>query len=455
MLGGFFLIIKVMKIEILTPSKENMIIPKGSSFLVSGELELDNETNLLFKCELFDENNRIIRLVSSNVFGNTNIDTQRNDLTLYPKGIDDDLKELKKFGFCELIKDGSFNKASNKCYFDDKKFRCLIYSCSNAIFNDGINLVDDNGNEFKELEKGKYKIVVSIIKNEIVLCSNYRFIEIGSYNDTLICRVNPIEHKLNMFKWAKENNYAAWIDDLPGYLSPYHNNEWYYHMGLLPLYRANDICLYREGKVHMFIYQTADNSTSYESEYGYLQSIGVIDNKDRFISYAYDIGETKIGNRSAQIIELNEDIHLYRIDKVKDSATENVYDMDETNTIDSLFENYEFVSGDKIAISGVVKPYQLDINDFILRKDNTYEIKNKPNKLIYEFICDDRVKRYEKELNMLRYKSKELERSVFEFYNIFKLDESFKNKTWNLSIKLYDLKNINTKTINNIEIEVK
>lgn len=426
--------------------------------IIESDKHLSSET---FKCELFDTNNNLVRKVSSDIIANKNIDTKRDDLTLYPDGIDDDLKELKEFGFCELLTDKnntSFNKASIKCYYDDQKFRCLIYSASNiengSIFDDGLNLLDDEGNYFKVLEKGKYKIVVTILKDGEVIASDTRNIEIGSYSDTLICRVNPLEHKLNMFKWAIENKYAAWVDDLPGYLAPYHNNEWFYHMGLLNFYRANDICLYKEGRVHMFIYQTAFNSTSYETEYAYLQTMGVIDDEERFISYAYDIGETKVKNRIGKIIKLEEDIHLYRIDTVNLNVKENVYDLNENNLIDFKTEDFEYKVNDTIAISGVVKPYQLDKNDFILRKNNTYQINNAPDKLLYEFKCDEEIKTYTKELNMLRFKDKELETSVFEFYNIFKLDDSFKDKTWNLSIRLLDKKGKTDKALDNIKIKV-
>ena len=424
------------------PSNEGTIIPKGASITISGEIHSETKLSdkVTFKCELFDEKRKLVRYTATHIKADKNICVS-DDLTLYPNGVDDDLSELKNYGFAEILGD---EKASSKAYFDDHKYRTFIYSAGNtscgAVFDDGLNLKDDDGKDLVAFDKGNYVIKVSLVEEEKEIATYERKITVGSYSDTLICRVNPIEHKLNMFKWAKENKLAAWVDDLPGYLTPYHNGLWFYHMGLLPFYRANDICLYKEGRVHMFIYETAADSTSYKTEYAYLQKCGVIDDKKRFIPYIYDIGETKVKERIGKIIELKEDIHLYRIDNVKE-AKENIYNLDGRNVIRSEYENFRFNVGEEIAIAGVIKPYQMDRDDFILGKDNTYEIKNEPSKLIYKFISGEKTKTYERELNMLRIKGdKTLERSVFEFYNLFNIDESFAGKTWEVEIQLKDRK---------------
>jgi len=102
----------------------------------------------------------------------------------------------------------------------------------------------------------------------------------------------------------------------------------------------------------------------------------------------------------------------------------------------------------------VVKPWQFAQQDYILKKDNTYEIRNTIDEIVYSFECEGKVKTENRKLNMLRIDKEPIGRSVFEFYNLFKIDESYKDKHLKIIIKAIDRYGCSENAQKEIELDV-
>ncbi|MDO4940913.1 MAG: hypothetical protein Q4E33_04395 [Erysipelotrichaceae bacterium] len=453
-----------IKINITIPSINEKTICPRRHFNVQGTIEGNIPKNSKFKVELFDENNNLVRYAYSNRINNPNTFYGHPDLIKYQESEDPKYKKLKEFGFPELIVDDinnpydSLRNANIKCYFTESIFKALIVSASDvdhgAIFADGINYLDENGKPYNYLQEGNYLIVCSLFDEiDNVLASVETSITIAPKDNLLLCRFNPKAHKENMCRWSKENNLTIINDTIPGYLESYTGN-WYYHLGLLKMYRSNDITTYYSGKVHMFIYCIDESSTSYATELAYLQSKNALNEKDRINYYYYDIGEALVGNKKGIIKQFDDDdyIKICRVDIVNDLARENIFNLNEESMINTITDLDDIhINANRIAISGVIKPVQLNPKEFILKSDNTYEIKNKICKLKYT-ILDKIIERkigYQRIIDGIIQ-----EPSVFEFYNVFEIDENYKGKTLDISIECFDEYDNKIGNANNLKIKI-
>ncbi len=459
-----------IKINISSPSGDIGFVEYKRSFVVEGFFEGDQslKDDIKLSIELYDANGNLVRFACC--------DKKYKEMFLnypglktYAKNMDLDFKKLKTFGFPALVVNDidnpyeSIHNATIKAWYSDKEFKAIIISASNiesgAIFDDGMNFVDENANPYHTLEMGEYKIIVSLFDSDNVLSSTSKNITIGKNNNQLICRVNPINHKDRMLKFASENNFSMINELLPGYLNPY-LGVWQYHMGLLKMFRANDICLFDDVDVVLFDYLIDETSISYSTELAFLQKNNMI-NK-RLSVYYYDIGEAmlgiNIGDKQCGIIKKfnnNEYGVFYRVDVVK-QAIENVYYIDESNVISFQTDlcNVHIHCGDNIAISGVVKPIQLDPNDFILQDDNTYKIMNYPKYIKYTFKTNNKVYEDVRNINVERFDNISIGKSIYEFYNTFVIPNDWHNSIVLVSAQcIYEKGNI-TKINNNIRLYV-
>lgn len=219
-------------------------------------------------------------------------------------------------------------------------------------------------------------------------------------------------------------------DPLPGYLDSY-LGDWEYHKGLLKMYRANDLALFETAKVRMFVYRTDKSSTSYETELAYLQSSDTVGDENRFFAYHYDIGEAVLGagtpyERAGRPVEFGFDeyLSLCRMDITDDCARDGEYFTDGRHTLRFMCEKTDFSvkCGENFAIMGVMKPWQMDPHDFVLRDDNTFEVKNFPKKIKFTVSDGENKKVFLKNTGLVRYGDGPEESSVFEFYSVFTTD---------------------------------
>lgn len=445
------------KIDILQPSGDVGFVEYKRAFSVEGTISGDKlPKDALITVKLFDKNKEVVRYCTSNKKHKAFL-LYHKDLTAYEESLDPKREKLSEFGFPELVVedinnvDASIHDATNKCWYSDNEFKAIIVSATDiehgAIFDDGMHYVGENDEAYSVLEEGNYLLEVSIIIDGNVVGISSKNIIIGKRKDQLICRFNPIEHKQKMIKWSKENNLSVIEDLLPGYLNPY-LGVWKYHMGLLKMYRANDICLFDDVNVHMVVYLIDETSTSYATELSYLQSKNVL-NSNRFVSYHYDIGEAVVGkkktsSRQGQLVKFknNENGCICRVDVVNKKAKENLYYLDERHIESSIFDlsNVTVNSSDTIAIMGVIKPYQMDPKDFILKEDNTYIINNAPDKIKYTFNIDGVENIIYREVNLDRVDKESIGKSIFEFYNVFDISSEWKNKSIKVKIESVDKK---------------
>lgn len=426
-----------VKLEITSPSGNVGFVESKRSFVVEGNIISDVAIpeDCVLSIEVYDANHNIVRYISCK-HKNGNIFYSHPDLVTYSDELDPNRIAMREFGFPILSVDDidspydSLNKGNIKAWYNNFCFKAVVINGSDSrigtIFKTGIEFVDENNKPYEFLDNGKYRIEVYLKYHDEILNSCFKEIIIGYRDRHLICRFNPLSHKQAMIDWCKTQNISIITDLIPGYLDAY-LGKWYYHMGLLKMYRANDIYLFEKANVIMFDYLIDSTSTSYETELAYLQANCLIE--ERLSVYYYDIGEANILDRKANIkrLENNEYGIFCRVDEIDNISEENKYYLNRAGVNKSHFDlkNIE-IESESIAIMGVIKPIQLDPNDFVLKDDNTYEIYDYPEIIRYRFNIDGNIVEYDRKLNMERIDDESIGFSVYEFYNKFNI-KNYKN----------------------------
>ena len=443
-----------LKLHIDQPSGICPLVDYRRDLDVSGRIEGDVKEDMILKVELLDEKGNVLRFVHQDKKDDRNVYTEYEGLTSYEEKLDPKKEKLKDFGFPELqVKnlndpEASLRDASIKCFYNDKCFKALIVSGSDVkhgrIMDTGIGYVDENGDPYSVIGIGKYTIRVTLSDREgRLLSQNEKEIMIGIRDEVVLVRFNPVQHKQRMIAWCEEMGFTIINDTLPGYLEPY-LGRWYYHMGLLPYYRSNDIAIYQDCMVHMFVYLCDPTSTSYETELAYLQEKGRVCDPDRFKAYHYDIGEAFLGKgrpyeRTGKIVPFadGEDMALYRVDIVGKDTRENAFDLSEKDLKYTFCtpDHIAVEAGSDIAFCGVVKPWQLDKKDVTLKEDNTYSVRHDVSQIRYTMDDGDEKKIEYRGLLMERIDEGSIGASVYEFYNLFHVDRDHKGKRIIVSIE--------------------
>ncbi len=443
------------EIFIDNPSGDLPLIDRGRDFNVWGRLKGRIEEDMRLSVELFDAQGHLLRQASSHKKKDKSLFTDFAGLTSYKESLDPHKEKLKDFGFPELlVKDlkdpyASLNDATIKCFYDDASFKAVIVSGTDRshgrIFDTGMDLTDGSGHPYTCLEKGDYVLRASLYDGQGKLCAECeKPIRIDVRKEAVIVRFNPAKHKERMIDWCKRNSLTIVNDTLPGYLEAY-LGTWYYHMGVLPYYRSNDIAVYQDAKVSMFVYLCDPTSTSYATELAYLQTKGQVGNEDLFKAYRYDIGEAYLGQdkpyaRTGKIEEFHEDLHLYRIDRVSEDVKENVFDLSEKGIRDVFYdtEHIKVRAGDRVAFCGVVRPLQLKSEDVVLNDDNTYTLNHEVKYIRYLIDDGESVREIKKELLIERIDGSSIGTSVYEFYHIFEFKEEDRGKKIVFSLEIWN-----------------
>ena len=446
-------------LTITVPAGERPLVEYGRHFNVQGRIMHDTDLpdDAVLTVRLLDSRGKVLRYTRQDRKNNRNLYLYHPAMTAYPEEMDPGRRGILAFGFPELlVKDlkhpmESLRDATIKCWYSDDSFKAVIVSATGVaqgrIFDDGVGFLDESGAPYPMLERGAYRIEAELTTAAgESLARTAKEIRIGSRSSQAIVRFHPEEHRRNMTKWCREMKFAISNEVLPGYLEPY-LGIWLYHMGLLTMNRANDIALYRDVPVHMFVYLVDPTSTSYETELAYLQTQRAVGDPERFHAYHYDIGEALVGRgrsyeRRGAIVEFPADefLALCRVDVVNEKAQENRFDLSE-EAVESMrfdLDRVTAAAGSTIAITGVVKPWQLDPGDFCLRRDNTYEIRDSVQALHYELDDGDRVWKETRTLMMERIDIHSIGTSVYEFYNLFSLDPSLKGKDLSIRVTACD-----------------
>lgn len=458
---------KDFTLDITIPSGSSPKIEFGRDFDVQGSITGNVSDDGILKVSLFDEDNNLVRYTIQNRKNNDNLYLDHPDFVGYEKSFDVDNRKLKEYGFPELMVEDlnnpydSLNNATIKCFYNDNSFKSFIVSATDIkhgrVFETGMNYCDENNKPYSVLKQGKYTLCVELYdKENNLLAKSEKAITIFKREIQTIVRFNPVSHRRRVFEWAKSKGIDFNEDTLPGYLEPY-LGKWFYHMGLLKYYRANDIALYENSVIHMFVYMIDPSSTSYVTELAYLQKNRVLEDSKRFHAYYYDIGEAKLGSRTGIIKQFDDnELVVYRVDVVNDEAKENLFNLDESGLNYSIYDldNIKVEAGTRIGIAGAIKPIQLDPDDFILNDDNTYQINNSICKVVYEIDDENNTYIQERVMSMRRQYDGTIEDSVFEFYNIFELNKESKGKILTFKINAVDKNGMCRHNIKLIKVNV-
>ena len=472
---------------------------EDGSWTPEGRIPLGISFTFLLKNEKGD----VLREVGTDIKNNRNIYAYHPLLTTYPEEMDPGRRDFVAYGFPPLVVKSiaspmeSLRDASIKAWFSDQEFKAMFVAATDMehglIFDDGMGFLGADGQPLDLLPEGNYVIEVLLRDEEgTELAIATRKIRIGSYPDVAIVRFNPPSHKARMLEWFKTKNIHVLNDLIPGYLDSY-LGPWLYHKGLLPMYLAGDISQYANSVVHMFLYLLDPTSTSYSTELAFLEEQGVVENVERMHFYYYDIGEASlskvvrgnvgtadaagnvadagmvgdpgnVGTRTAEILEFApfDYLALTRIDLVDGQCKENVYDTTESHTVKSLVdlekEPLEIPTGQRFAITGVVRPWQICQEDIHRLKDNTYEWWDGFSRVHYIF--DDGEKTWEEDrkpgmerltpdedkpgTNALGLHREEktskvssIGSSVAEFYNVFEFGPEERGRTIRVRVSVH------------------
>ena len=447
--------IEMFELTITNPDVSTAYIDYGRNFMVSGAILHDEEVpeDAILKVSLYDQDGNLLRYARQEQKDSRKVYLDHPGMTFYPQGMDDDRKKLLEFGFPELqVKDlrdpwASLKDATIKAFYDDKGYKAMIVSATDvshgAILEDGIGYCDENGDPYDVLPEGDYRILVELYHHGRLLAEASRDIAIAIKKNAIICRFNPVSHKKAMVQFARKNGIDITTDTLPGYLEPY-LGVWYYHMGLLQMYRANDITFYQQAFVHFFVYLITPDSTSYQTELAYLRQHRDIEDRNGFRFYHYDTGEAYMekANIVGRIIPFEKEEYLYtcRVDIVEKTCQENVLYLDEREILESQTDLNEVIifAHDTIAVMNVLRPQAIDPKYLKLNEDNTYEIGNEVTTLHYEFQTEEKTYGYDRKLMMERIDKRSIGKSVFESYNVFHLPEEMSGSLVTVTITAYD-----------------
>lgn len=433
-----------MSINLIITSPKNNIgfVEYKRSFVVEGDIysSCELKDNLLLSIDLLDSYGHVVRHVQCDK-KNKDIFASYPDLVTYSDDEDPGREQFQKYGFPLLVVNDvnnpydSLNLGYIKAWYDDHRFKAIIPNANSvstgSIFESDFELVDENNNLYNCLSIGKYKLMIKLFDENELISFVSKDIEIGKRKEQFICRFNPLSHKERMLDWCKINNIPVIDEPLPGYLDSY-LGHWEYHKGLLKTYRANDICLFDDVDVVFFDYLIDKHSTSYETELAYLQSKNKLKEK-KFDVYYYEIGEAIFGDgksykKESEIIKFsdNEFGSFCRVDILNSKIVENQLYLDERYIQDSLYDLSDICikGGTYFSIMGIIKPFQLDPNDFVLKEDNTYEVLNYPKYIDYQFYFNGKTIHVKRDVGLERFiDNKSIGTSVYEFYNYFIFNE--------------------------------
>ncbi len=460
---------------ITDPADAHPVVSFARHFTVAGSIEgdapLPDDAGL--SVSLTNASGEILRRTQSECKNGLPLYTEHPHLTHYADALDPDLQKLKGFGFPELaVKDitrplDSLRDATIKCFYSDTEFKSLIVTATDVphglIFEDGMRLTDEDGNPYTVLPRGEYTVTVTLSRADgEPLAAVSKPITVGDLPNQALCRFHPLSHKRRMVEWCQTTGCAISTDTMPGYLNPY-LGVWYYHMGLLPMYRACDIALYAKAHIHAFVYLIDPTSTSFETELAYLQTQGTIGDSRRFTAYHYDIGEALLGAGTdraiaARILPFSEDNYLSvcRMDVVNKLARENVFNLNENavKEFQTDLSDLTVQAGETVAFMGVVRPWQLDPSDFTLRPDNTYEIRNRVETISYTISDGETTVTDVRSLLLERIDGESIGTSVYEFYNLFPIDATLAGKTLTVTVQAADRKQKHPLAVQTLTVRV-
>ena len=452
-------------LRLTVPEGDVGFVEYRRSFAVRGRLSgppLPEKVRL--SVTLSDENGTLLRHAETTAL-NAPFDPGHDGFLCVSEKEDPGHRALQAFGFPELLcgrktptdPDGERDAAA-KCFLTETGFKAILVSATDeqhgAVRDDGMGMTGEDGRPFDVLPEGAYRLEVSLFAEDgeepRLLARDGKAVLIGHRACQLICRFHPDEHRKRMEKWSREQGFSVISDPLPGYLDPY-TGPWERHMGLLRMYRANDLALFADPRtaVVCFVYLLDRTSTSYETELAYLQSVRALEKPGRFVCYRYDIGEaeleTRAGRKTGVILPFDgpSSVALCRADVLAEDACsyENTFRLDRARsrieeTVTDLKEAV-LPAGRTVGVMGVIRPWQMDPEDFRENPDLTYTVGNCPAQAEYRIELGGETHVFRKPVGLERIPEGG---SVYEFYHLFSIPDSLRGSEGTLSVRVIDRK---------------
>ena len=363
----------------------------------------------------------------------------------------DDENDIRRSLMPDLIFDGtnadSFRNQWLKCAYDDNNFT--------AVFNGGrydsdFNPLDQTGVPYEPLIAGNYAYAITVYGiNGNILSQEWFFITIDVVQEKVLSRFSPSDHLDNVLEIANTNGYDVYIDPFPGnwptsdigiVASPNDNFE----IRINRRWRFADGMEYEDGRVHFFIYNIEQTSTTYTVEIPVIMLTGSINNSNRLVCYYYDVGDISVGGIVGQLIpfEHTDRLQIMRADYSDDTSVENFVIFEELEDVVSDFivdDGINTAPGETISLFGVVKPIQLGADEIIRNdRESTFELLNRISRVEYTITGDNINLVVSKEVGMIRKRSGNEYLSLMEFKHDFYIPNEWTGKTVNLFLAAYD-----------------
>ena len=445
-----------VKLEIMAPSAGELIIAPGRHFKVSGCLTGVVPDDAVLKVSLLDASGYEVRYAQTDQKGIDRVVPYScgGKITVFDAGTD--FTHIAYTAPELVVTDvddpqASSHDATIKCVYTDDTFYALIVSATDPEHGlaeeDGYDLVDHEGKPYNALPEGEYTVlaVLSSSSGE-ELASTSEEIEIGRTAGTVI---HEITNRITIEKggkdllhaWAAREDLTILDDLLPGMFGEY------YQMSTMPMAVSCETAEYLPGKIKMLVYGNKTSSVSYVLEEArYLQLKNNVENPDIAEYYVFSLGEPCFEGEPSEIVKLEEDVHICRIDHVVDETIDGVFITTEEQVLWSDMDPSDgwTVDSGAFAIAGVIKPYQLREDEIVPDGEvyGYYNYLNWPDTLVYTFTPGDGSDAFSitKYVGISRIDAvaKKSDPAVYEFYNVFPADTLKEGISYDVDMQAYD-----------------
>lgn len=435
-------------VEILYPSEGESTIAAGRDFYVIGKVDGLPEGDATLAVELYAaEETTPVRCVYTDKRNNTQgMYYQYDQLNQYL----DDVSQLQYSYMPDLVYDpadpDSFADAWRKCYLGDSYFTALI--CG-GVYDQDINLMDEEGTPYTPLAEGNYTIRVSIQRGNQI-CTQEKDIVLGVNENKLCARFSPSAQYNAVSAFAEENGLRMYNDPFAGYWSSADYipdiAELELFCEILPKWHAGEYQEYSQGTTHVVLYNIEATSATQSVEIGTLNESGALANAK---CYYYALGEPVLNlngeQQASEILEMEsgDTLQLVRVDAAAAGQADNTFDTTTScDVLDSALGDGAAVLGQEgnIAVTGVVTPIQNDAADIVRNEDGSFTLNN--SIAMVHYILKDAsgkaLETIESPVGLVRkFESGKDRTSLYEFSHVF--DLSAYAEADNMSLEVYAL----------------
>ena len=418
------------------PSAAQTTICQGRDFYVIGRIDTDIHVPDRAKMEL--------RLTdaSGTVYRDVSADVKDNRQGLYVDydqiSYSGDREELRGACIPDLVYDPAqpetFTYTWNKCYYTDDRYAAVIHG---GTYSRDTSPYDQNGKKLEPLPEGGYTLSIELTDGQQLLASATQQLVIGDLKDKVLSRFSPDDHMARVQAYAGERGYTLFLDPFPGYWNTsMFLPDWGmdYELEIPAKWALADREEYHGGRVHFFIYNVTENSTSYSVEIGQMELDQALDDPARLECLYYDIGEPFLPNTGTDgtftPFAQNAPVVFTRVDRDIPGSRDNYLDLavlPDTQSDLDLSDGVIASPGQQLSLYGVCKPIQ---SLGITHHDNeTFDLPNRVYLIDYYLDYGGHWDTIEKEIGLTRRSSPDnTSTSILEFKHDLLITEDMKGQ---------------------------